>query len=175
MAATASPLDFQQNRFKEQYDAAKKAAKKLGNETTKRKVTAYVLKGIAVFGGIAVAAGLRGHWSQAVGILISVAVAADGLLSNHRRLLMVTRASNAYSRLLETISHRYNQALAPILEHQETSAQKADKARDLGKMISSASEMLFTEKQKIDTALQEEDLKLLNSLSVEGTKSPEAK
>jgi hypothetical protein len=175
MAAAASPLDFQQNRFKEQFDATNKAAKRLGNETTRRKVTAYVLKGIAVFGGIAVAAGLRGHWSQAVGILISVAVAADGWLSNHKRLLMVTRASNAYSRLLATISHRYNEALVPILQHQQASPHKADNAGRLGDMITSASEMLFTEKQKIDTALQEEDLKLLNSLSVEGTKAPEAK
>jgi len=160
MSATASPLEFQQIRFKEDYDAAKIAAKKLSHEATYRRVTAYVLKGIAVFGGIAVAAGLRGHWSQGIGILISVAVTADGLFANHKRLLMVTKAANAYSLLLETISHRYDQALAPIL---------ADKARELGKMISSASDMLFAEKKKIDVALQGDDLKLLNSLSVEGS------
>jgi hypothetical protein len=174
MTTEANPLKFQQNRFKEQYDAAGKAAEKLRGEAKRRKITAYVLKGIAVFGGIAVAAGLGGKGSQTVGILISVAVASDGLFSNHKRLLIVTKASNAYSRLLGRITHRFNRALEPILEDQKVPAQKAQAEGDLGRMISSASEMLFEEKQKIDTAVQEEDLKLLNSLSVEGTKSPKA-
>jgi hypothetical protein len=172
MTTKGDSLEFQQNRFKEQYEAAGKAAEKLRGEARLRQIAAYILKGIAVFGGIAVAAGLGGKLSQVVGILISVAVAGDSLFSNHKRLLIVKKASNAYSGLLGIISHRFNEALVPILDNQKTSAHKAHAAGDLGKVISSASEMLFEEKKKIDTAVQEEDLKLLNSLSVEGTKAP---
>ena len=140
-------------------------------EAKKRRLTAYLLKGLAVFGGIAVAAGLRGWWSQAVGILITVAVAIDALSANHSRLLTLTKASQAYSRLLETTSHGYDQDLAPLFRLRGISPHEAE--AQLEAMIRTATETLFAERQKIETALQEDDLKLLNSLSVEGTKAPD--
>jgi hypothetical protein len=84
----------------------------------------------------------------------------------------VTKTAQAYTRLLETVSHRYDQDLAPSLKLHRTSPSEAE--AQLEAMVRTATETLFAERQKIETALQEDGLKLLNSLSVEGTKVPDS-
>ena len=167
-SAMPNSLAFLQKRFEEAYAKTEETYKKRTAESTQRRSIAYLLKAIAVFGGIAVAAGLNGFWSHAVGILIMVAVGTDTLFSNQKRLLLVTKASNAYKRLLDIVSHQYDQKLASILRQYQKEPKQAEE--QLESMILAINENLFTEKQKIETALEEEDLKLLNSLAIEQKK-----
>ena len=170
MANTANPVEFLQNRFEEAYKETEQRSAQVSKESKTRLYTAYLLKAVAVFGGIAIAAGLKGVWSQVVGILITVAVAYDALSSNHKRLIVVMKATNAYSTLLSKVRHSYNQKLAPILAI-SGSDEEATKKQKLDKLISPLIDELHEGKMTIDSALQEEDLKLLNSLALEQAKS----
>lgn len=158
-------LEFLTNRFEESYEATKADASNCAREAKWRRFSAYALKAIAVFGGISIAAGLRGVWSQIVGILITVAVALDALFSNHKRLLIVTAASHAYSNLLSNIRQSYNRQLAGVLKLRQTDQDKA-KAK-LEKLLNDLMLQLQNEHQQIIKGLQEADLKLLNTISLE--------
>jgi hypothetical protein len=161
---TPNSVAFGQNRFEEEYAQAEADHKKLSSEAKIRRFTAYFLKGLAIFGGIAVAAGLSGFWSHLVGIAIMAAVGIDSWLSNQKRLLLVTKAANAYKRLLKTTRHEYNQSLAPSLKLPETDPKRGEQ---IEAVIQEKTDKLFKEQQVIDAALEEEDLKLLNYLAME--------
>jgi hypothetical protein len=159
------PIAYLQDRFEESINTAEEAAIKLRQEAGWRRFIAYALKAIAIFGGISITAGLRQPASQIVGIVITVAIAFDTLFSNHKRLLAVTSAANAYSNLLSNVKDSYNIELGAILKLNETDEEKARK--QLQTMVTKYMKKIIEERQKIDTALQETDLKLLNTISLE--------
>lgn len=158
-------LEFLQNRFQEDYEGLKAEAVKRAQEAKWRRISAYTFKGIAVFGGISIAAGLHGVWSQVIGILITVAVAIDALFSNHKRLLIVSAAAHAYSNLLDNIKHTHTQKLAEVIKLRQTDQDNA--RTKLEELLSGLMLQLHNEHQTIETGLKEADLKLLNTISLE--------
>lgn len=163
--ANGDVIEYLQKQFEEEYGRASAAAQRLSREAKQRRWAAYTLKAIAIFGGISIAAGLRGVWSQVVGLLVTVAVAVDALFSNHKRLLTVTAAANAYSNLLRNIRQTYNQKLVGILKLKGPDGKKA-KAQ-LENLIDGLLRELHNEQNQIEGGLQAADLKLLDNISLE--------
>jgi hypothetical protein len=158
-------IEYLQERFEESIATTEKSAIQLKQEAGWRRFLAYALKAIAIFGGISITAGLQQPASQIVGIIITVAVAVDALFSNHKRLLAVTSAANAYSNLLSNVKSSYNIELAAVLKIKETDKAKARK--QLQAMVTKYMRKLKDEKERIDNGLQETDLRLLNTISLE--------
>lgn len=165
-ASTGNLIKYLQERFADAYEKAKGEAKTISQEAWWRRTIAYSLKGIAVFGGISIAAGLHGIWSQVIGILITVVVAVDALSSNHRRLLFVTEASNAYRNLLRDIEQTYNIKLGEILKLRERGRDVEAKDK-LESFINELLIQLQSEQNRIEKGLQEADLKLLETIKLE--------
>jgi hypothetical protein len=158
-------IDYLQKRFEEDYSTVNTSSQHLSREAIVRRWTAYLLKAIAVFGGIAIAAGLNAYWSHVVGVLIAVVVGTDGVFSNHKRLLIVTAAANAYSNLLRNIRQTYNQKLGDVLRLK--TRDKAAAESQLGDFIGSLLRELNKEQNQIESGIQSDDLKLLQNISVE--------
>jgi hypothetical protein len=100
-----------------------------------------------------------------VGVLVTVAVAIDALFSNHKRLLTVTAAANAYSNLLRNVKQTFNQKLSGILRLKETDEKKA-KAQ-LENLIDGLLRKLHEEQNHIEDGLQAADLTVLETISLE--------
>jgi hypothetical protein len=159
-------IEFLQNRFSETHQKVSDDSKVISREAKLRRTLAYFLKAVAVFGGLAIAVGIPKEWSQVVGILIAVAITVDSLFSNHRRLLSVTEASNAYKNLLRDIEQTYNIKLAEVLKTRKTKGEA--KAKDkLEALINNLLIQLQGEQSRIEKGLQDSDLKLLESIKLE--------
>ena len=166
MAATdANPLDYLQNRFEEAYSETDRAAKTLARETTQRRLAARILKAIAVFGGIAITAGLHGIWSQVVGILIAVSVGVDYVLSNHKSLIAKTEAQYAYENLLKRVKRRHQRELVDVLDLK--SRDESESRAMLQKLVSELMAELHEKQELIEKGLQEKNLEMLRALSLE--------
>lgn len=148
-----------------EFEETEQARKKLAREVLWRKSLAYVLKGLAVLGGLVLAAGVVPPMSQALGLAISGAVTLDFLLSNHQRLITVVTASQAYRRLLREVARTHRRELPSVLRQKQDNPTKAE--AELNKLNSSLVEKLHTESSKIEQALDEADLKALKNLSLD--------
>ena len=158
-------IEFLQKRFEDDYSTVTLSSRRHLREAKLRRWTAYLLKAIAIFGGIAIAAGLNAFWSHVVGLAIAVVVAMDALSSNHKRLLIVTAAANAYSNLLRNIHQTYMQKLAGVLRLKKT--DKAAAETELESLIDTLLNQLNAEQNRIEEGLQADDLKLLKDISLE--------
>ncbi|RMH26623.1 MAG: hypothetical protein D6692_08940 [Planctomycetota bacterium] len=144
---------------------AEEARKKVAREALWRKGLAYALKGLAVLGGLVLAAGVVPPMSQALGLAISGAVTLDFLLSNHQRLLTVVTASQAYRRLLREVARTHRRELPAVLELKSTDSSQAEK--ELNQLNSRLVAKLHSDCDAIETALDEADLKALKNLSLD--------
>jgi len=165
MRIEPNSFDYVQNIFEQTLQETESAGKAVSLRAFWRRWLAYFLKGVAVFGGIAIAAGLNKEAAHFVGIAIAVAVAIDGLFLNHTKLLAATKGASAYKYLLKDIRNEHQKKLAPIL------AKKADDLtaamEKLTELNLSLKDRLDSESKTIDQALNEVDIKALNSLSLD--------
>jgi SMC proteins Flexible Hinge Domain len=127
---------------------------------------AFFLKGVAVFGGLAFAAGLKGPIAHVVGIAIAVAIAIDALLFNHVRLVVVTKADQAYKNLLKDTKNKHVIGLSPILKLKET-GQTAKAQDQASEFLLSLKKELDKKSGEIEKALDAINIKSLESLALQ--------
>lgn len=130
---------------------------------------AYGLKAIAVFGALAISSGLVSEYAQSIGLAVAAAVAVDGLFSNHVRMLLVTKAAQAYKRLANDARRTHTLRLGPILEIKET--QPDNFRRQFIQLHSELTAKLHSGCAEIELALDEGHIKALDALTLDSVRS----
>ncbi len=82
--SAGDPVAFRQKQFVQLFESAEGAALELKRRAKARRFAAYSLKGVSVFGGLAVTYGLPGQWPKIVGLAISACVALDACCQTTR-------------------------------------------------------------------------------------------
>ena len=165
MSSDANEFEYVQRIFEETFEETAERKKTVHSEMVWRRGLAYGLKAIPVFGGIAIAVGVKGWLPHAIGIAIMVAVAVDGFVVNHARLITVSQADKAFKRLLKNVRNAHQVALGPILGLKKAGDPSFE--AKLNELNRSLKQQLDSESDKIEQALDEMDLKALNALSLE--------
>lgn len=130
-------------------------------ESLWRRAVAYGLSSVAVLGGLAIALALFPSAARAVGAIVAVAVVAERLTANQKRLLLTTKAHYAYRRLNHAVIVDHDAALDEMPEEPGARAKHSMRA------CQSARKQLDAGRDRIRTALEDGDLKLLQSLAME--------
>ncbi len=163
--------DFSTVAFDNLYNKAVKEGQELHKEAKTRRIMAYVLKGIAVLSGIALSTGLPKQAAQVLGIIVAVVIAIDTLFANHKRLIVITAASNAYKNLFDKIGYAYNHELqgkviavrdSPKGDRQENQ-MKAFEA--LTKLNQDFSTLIYENTSRLKKKIQDADLAFLESVA----------
>jgi hypothetical protein len=157
--------EYVQKIFGDSWNQGKIRRDEIRRNVLCRKSAAYFLKGVAVFGGIAIAAGLPETVAHGVGIAITVAVALDYLVTNQVKLVTFTKAYNAYKHLLRDTANEHSTKLAQILSLKKTDPERAKE--QLNKLNVSLKGRIDAESKKIELAIDETDVKALDALSLE--------
>lgn len=162
----ADNYDFSTTVFENAYNNALAEGTKLKKEANLRRWGAYVLKGVAIFGGIAVSTGLKENIAQIVGVVIVVAIASDTLLSNHLRLVVMTEAANAYSNLFYKIAANYNNKMIKIesLRNQGKHQQAYEELVELNQEYNT---LIYDNTRIIKEKVQQADLAFLKNLALD--------
>jgi hypothetical protein len=171
--------DFSTTAFETLYNKATKEGRKLKQEATFRRYTAYFLKGIAVLSGIALATGLPKGTAQILGVVVAVVIAVDELFANYKRLTVMTTASYAYENLFDKIQYAYNfQLQADVVSVRDSPAsdegakeinhQKAYQA--LVNLNQTFSTLIYETTSKLKQKIQESDLAFLSSVAQDKNK-----
>jgi len=163
--STSGTFAFAQQQFENAYNKAVGDKDKLDKELERYKKIAYVLKGLAVFGGLLITSGFLRRYDQIVGFAISVAVAYDAFVSNHKRVMSRATASAVFRSLLSSIQSKHTDALElllPLKSTPEFEPRAVQVLGDLRRLIEKTSE-------DITTALEKTDLEALKTLAVETT------
>ena len=170
---STNPIEYAQNTFDSAYTEAITAKKRLSIRSLLRRSIAYSLKAVAVFGGIAVASGRFSSDAQNIGIAIIVAVAIDGLFSNHIQTMLVTKAANAYDRITKQAKRAHELRLASILTVKK--GKEADESkRQLMALLAELTSQLHSGCAEIEALLAEGRYKALDSLSLDSERSKPA-
>ena len=130
---------------------------------------AYILRAVAIFGGIAIAAGLDQTWSHIVGIMIAVAVGIDLWLQNFNRLLSVQDAANAYSELFSRIIREHVLRLGDVMLTRQSDEEKAK--NQLVNLLQHLIEAMHIKMEEIEKAWTAADRLALQMLSMEQKKA----
>lgn len=164
-ATNGSPLAFQQKAYDEAQAKVQESASKIAKLSSRKRILAYTLKAIVVFGGIVITAGLKGIPAQIIGILIMVAAAVDLIWSNHRRLIVETEARYAYEALHENVANTHTQRLGQILTLKRLNPKEAE--QQLIEILAQLILKLNDTRAEIKAALNRADLEALRSLSLD--------
>lgn len=157
--------EFVQKIFQDSWTLAKENKEKVHRDALQRKWTAYGLKAVAVFGGIAIAAGLPETAAHLVGVAITIAISLDAMFSNHVKLVTATKADNAYKYLLRDVQNEHSTKLAPILILKKSNPTEAQ--RQLSELNTALKQRLDGESKTIEIAIDEADVKALTALSLD--------
>jgi len=163
------PLGFAQNAFEAAYREAEGARRPLQRSSVFRRLVAYGLKAVAVFGGLAISSGLLSPYAQLLGIAIAVAVAADGLFSNHVRMMLVTKAAQALKRLENEARRAHTRRLAPILAIKDK--QPEESQHQLLALLDELTGKLHSGCADVELALDEGHIKALDTLTLDSERS----
>ncbi len=163
---SSSLVAYLQKFFGDEFEEIEDARKKTSNEALRRRFVAYTLKGIAVLGGLVLAAGLVPPLSQVLGFAITAAVAVDAWFSNHERLLTVTQAAQAYRQTLKKVTRTHRLELAKVIQLRN-SGDPTGAEKGLTELTSRLLRQLQDDAEKIETALDAADLKSLKSLALD--------
>lgn len=159
-------FEYAQKQFAESYAEVQAAKKRVHIEAIWRKGLAYLLKGIAVFGGVVIAiSGKEGTPAHVIGAAITVAIVIDGFLLNHVRLIAVTKADTAYKYLLKDIKVKHEDGLTPILTLKKTDEPKAVKQGI--ELNGSLKKELNSKSREIEKALDDVNFKALDNLALQ--------
>jgi hypothetical protein len=154
---------FAQQQFENAYNKAASDKSRIDQELEKFKRIAFALKGLAVFGGLLITSGFIRQYDQVLGFAISVAVAYDAFVSNHKRTMSRAAASGAFRQMLATIHSRHTDALERLLPKKNTPEFEPEAVQllgDLRRVIEKTSE-------DIASALEKSDTDALQALAVE--------
>lgn len=163
------PLGYAQNAFDAAFRETEKARSPVRWSSIFRRAMAYCLKAIAVFGGLAISTGRVAPYAQEIGIAIAAAVAIDGLFSNYVRMMLVTKAAQAYKRLVNEARRSHTRRLAPILAIKE--AQPAESQQQLLALLDELTGKLHSGCTNIETALDDGHIKALETLSLDSERT----
>lgn len=166
---TTDPLGFAQNAFESAYVEVGKSREPIRRSSIARQTMAYGLKAVAVFGGLAISSGLVSAYAQYIGLAIAAAVAADGLFLNHVRMLLVTKASQAYKRLANDARRAHTLRLGPILEIKE--AQPDNFRQQFLQLHNELTGKMHTGCAEVELALDEGHIKALDTLTLDSERS----
>lgn len=160
-----SAFEFAQQQFKDALGAAEAQKNKVDADLRNLKTRALVLKGVAVFGGLLITSGFLSVANQLIGFIISVAVAFDAFVSNHKLTMARANASTAYRRLLELTASEHTDALQQALPFAEPDpprfeAEMVPKLGELRKRLENVS-------TQIRDALDKADYDALQALAIE--------
>lgn len=156
-------FEFAQQQFGNAYNKANADKTTIDGELEKSKRKAHVLKGLAVFGGLVITSGFLHAYDQVIGFVISLAVAYDAFVSNHKRAMSRAAASAAYRQLLSTIQSQHTDALERLLPKKNTPEFDTEATKllgDLRRIIDKTSD-------EIAKALDKADMEALQALAVE--------
>jgi hypothetical protein len=132
--------------------------------SARRQWIAVTLKGITLVGGLAVAVAPAG--TTALGVVISLAVLADQLFANHKRLLSETEAANAVSRTLRRVEAKYQDLIIEVVS--ENRRGKVELARAmLVELARKSTTALDDELDRIKTAVENKNLVFLSTLNID--------
>lgn len=160
-----SAFDFAQQQFKDALAAVERQKSGVDSDLKNLKRRAYALKGIAVFGGLVITSGFVSMANQVIGFIISVAVAFDAYVSNHKVTMSRATASTAYRRLIEITASEHTDALQQALPY-----STADPPRFETEMVAKLTELrkrLETVSTQIRDALDKADYDALQALAIE--------
>lgn len=164
-----NPLGFAQNAFEAAYREAEAARRPVRRSSILRRTVAYGLKAIAVFGGLAISSGLVSPYAQLIGLAIAAAVAVDGLFSNHVRMLLATKADQAYQRLVNEARRAHTLRLGPILAIKEKEPEESQ--RQLLSLLNELTGKLHSGCTEVELALDESHIKALDTLTLDSERS----
>ena len=166
---TTDPLGYIQNAFETAYTEVENARKPVRRSSIGRRAMAYSLKAIAVFGALAISTGLVSSYAQNIGIAIAAAVAIDGLFSNHVRMMLVTKAAQAYKRLANDARRAHILRLGPILSIKKEQPDEFEK--QFRELHTDLSEKLHSGCAEVELALDEGHIKALDTLTLDSERS----
>jgi hypothetical protein len=156
--------DAAQQFFSDAMDEAKAAQKKYENHAWWRYWVAIVLKGIAIFGGLAVAT--LDVDKVVLGIIISAAVAFDQLFSNYRRMMTETIAGAAVARTIRKVEGNYNDQVIDVIRANQQGNPTV--AYDLLLTLARISaRTIRSEMDRIKTAVENANIEFLSSLNLD--------
>jgi len=154
-----------QNKLAENIDGLTSAGGKARKQARNRKWLARLLKAVAIFGGIAIAAGIETPYSQAIGIGISVAVGIDQLFANHQNLLIYARAEGAYEMLRKRVQRTHDLRVIPIVS--KVQKKDDDASEQLLSLLTSLIKLIHDELEKIEEAVFKKSIQTLVALEIE--------
>jgi hypothetical protein len=124
---------------------------------------AYVIKGIALFGGLVVAT--TPFLPHILGFIISAAVLTDQLMSNQKRMITYKTAQGAVDRTQRRVGNAYNDRVVQVGELEDAGdAPVALKLKT--ELANTSAKTLRDELDKIRDAVQKDDLQYLATLNV---------
>ena len=134
-------------------------------KTKTRKILAYVLKAIAVFGGIAIGVGFSEIVAQAIGITIAVAVGIDVLFTNQKTLVIYATASLAIENYLEHLDGQLHNLEVKVIDLID--AGKVDEAKKLQREFYKEAVIAITSlEDDVRKAISEANIQALVNLAV---------
>lgn len=162
-------FEFEQTQFESLFNKTKTDAGKAERRFKLFVSIAYVLKAVAIFGAIAISAGLTERVAQGVGVLIMLAVGVDALLSNQKRVIAHSITSISYRNLLEAIMFKHTNALSEQLPKKKTN--EAAFFESMTAKLKELRKELFQGRNEIQQALEKAELLTLETLTVESKES----
>ena len=144
--------------------SANSAIAEYKNRASWRVAIAYVIKGIALFGGLVVAT--TPLYPHILGFIISAAVLTDQLMSNQKRMITYKTAQGAVDRTQRRVGNAYNDRVVQVaqLEDEGNTAAAITLKTELA---NSSAKTLRDELDKIRDAVQKDDLQYLATLNVD--------
>lgn len=125
---------------------------------------AVTLKGIALFGGLAVA---TLDISQVVlGVVISAAVLFDQLFSNHKKMMAEAIAADAIDRTIRKVKDNYNDQVLDVVQA-NSSGDAAIAHELLFKLARQSAKTIRDELNRIKIAVAEVNIQYLSSLNID--------
>jgi hypothetical protein len=164
--SSEAAIQLLQKLFGDSLKEVEKCKRRFFFEALRRRITAYGLKAISIFGAIIVAAKLPYIPQTVLGLAIAAAVGLDQLTANHTRLLSVVAAQYASERLLAKMKLDHGREFPAILAGLQNPATAQVARRSLQSLLSRLNVEAQESIQKILDGVRDADLKALNSLYV---------
>ncbi|MBR8534671.1 hypothetical protein KDU71_03800 [Carboxylicivirga sediminis] len=152
--------------FEDAYNIAQERQAEFSKESRIRLFFAYTFKAIAVLGGIILTTGVNEKAAQIIGISISVVIAIDLIFSNHKRLLIITKAAKGLELFIQDVHFQYNKSIQEVLNNRD-SGNDTEAKNILDEINNKFASKCHEKSQEIIKAVDEADLKFLENLVVE--------
>ncbi|MBC2603158.1 hypothetical protein [Puniceicoccus vermicola] len=134
-----------------------------------RKIAAYSLKVVAAGGSLIVATGLLEPADQGIGIAVLLAIFADTISSNHKRLIAEVEAGYAFRALRSRVKGEFNREASPLYSAANTENESA--VKELEQLKKRAHIALSDGIAEIRSKLEKSDIEALKALSLDQERS----